>query len=355
MKTLPTVLFLILVFGSLQARAEDLPVKFKGDVRYRHESLRQGDEDVNHRHRLRLRFSALSEINDQLELGFGVGSGDGDPVSTNQTLGEGFSKKPLVIDLAYFNYKPVKGLAIVGGKMKNPFYRPGDSQLVWDSDLTPEGLSVSYAHQFARLKLFATGVAYWIADRSGEEHDANLLGGQGGAGLKMGDFLLVAAGALYNYTNLIGFGPLYDDDPAGNTLDANRLYVNDYNILDAGLELRGKAWRIPFSVFGQLARNLAADSENTAFLAGFSVGEAKDRLGWRLMYSYRDVQRDAVVGTFSDSDFGPGGTGTRGHTISAEFSLNRNLAFGLILLLATLDDADDTAHNRLQVDMMVKF
>jgi hypothetical protein len=226
MKTLPIVLFAILFLGSMPAKAEDIPVKFSGDVRYRHDSLKQGDEEVDHRHRLRVRFGAVSELSEELELGLQIASGDGDPVSLNESLGEGFAKKPVNINLAYFNYKPLDGLVIVGGKIANPFFRPGESQLVWDGDLTPEGLGVSYAHQFSTVKLFATGVAFWTADRSGEESDAHILGGQAGVGWKFGDFLLVGAGALYNFTKLVGYGTLIDGSAFGNTLDAGALYVN---------------------------------------------------------------------------------------------------------------------------------
>jgi hypothetical protein len=108
-------------------------------------------------------------------------------------------------------------------------------------------------------------------------------------------------------------------------------------------------------VYGNLARNLAVDEESTAFMAGLSVGEAKGKLGWRVWYNYRVVQRDAVFGMFSDSDFGGGGTGTFGHLAGADFSVNPNLCFGLTLFLSTIDDTDQTAYNRIQLDMNVKF
>ncbi|MBU1068482.1 putative porin [Myxococcota bacterium] len=334
---------------------KDIPLKFKGNLRYRHETIDLTDEEANHRHRIRLRFGVFSEINQQLEFGFQMASGTGDPISTNQTLSPAFTKKPLTIDLAYFNYKPVEGLSIVGGKMKNPMFRPGDSQLMWDSDLTPEGLSLSFARKISSMKVFATGVAFWNADRKGDEDDAHILGGQGGLEMKFGAFQIVVAGALYNYTKILGYGPVYDDNAFGNTLDANTLYANDYNLLDAGLELRGKLAGLPFSVFGQFVQNLAADEEKTAFLAGFSIGEAKIPMGWRLQYNFRSLQRDAVFATFSDSDFIGGGTGGSGHMVSAEFAISSNMLLGLTVQRSTLDDDAETDYTRVQVDLGVKF
>jgi hypothetical protein len=355
MHTFTPVLFVLMILGPGAASAGDVPVKLDGDVRYRHDTLKIDGEEVNHRHRLRLRFGALAEISEQLEVGFQLATGDGDPVSLNQTLSPAFTKKPVNVNLGYLQYRPIEGLSILAGKMKNPFYRPGDSQLVWDSDLTPEGLSASYARQFSKVKVFATGVAFWTEDRRDGEPDAHLVGGQGGAGFKLGDFLLVVSGAFYNYTRLVGHSPLFEDDAFGNTVDATNLYVEDYNLLEAGVELLGELWKLPFSVYGNFAHNLGADQERTAFLAGFTVGEAKKPKTWRVGYNYRVVQRDAVFGTFSDSDFGGGGTGTFGHLITGAFALNGNLSFGLTLFLSELDDADHTAYRRIQLDMIAKF
>ncbi len=334
---------------------KDLPVKFKGDVRYRHETIDTDTDDANHRHRIRLRFGAFAKISEQLEFGFQIASGAGDPVSTNQTLAPAFTKKPLIMDLAYFEYKPLEGLSIVGGKMKNPLFRPGDSQLVWDSDLTPEGLSLSFERKISSARVFATGVVFWNADRKDDEDDAHILGGVGGVEMKFGEFRVTAAGALYNYTKMIGMAPLYDDDAFGNTLDADSLYVNDYNIIDVGLELGGKLAKLPFAVFGQFVQNLAADEEKTAFLAGFSFGEAKKAHGWRLFYNFRKLERDAVFGTFSDSDFIGGGTGGSGHIMGAEFAFTPNMLLGLIVQKSVIDDADETDYTRVQLDLSVKF
>jgi len=362
MKTLFPIVLMTLLFtlpGAAVAQDPGAPqatkIKFKGDVRYRHETIDQGEDDANHRHRIRLRFGAFAEINEHLEFGFQLASGGGDPISTNQTLAPAFTKKPMTIDLAYFNYKPLKQVSLAGGKIKNPFFRPGDSQLVWDSDLTPEGLSLGFGHELSSMKLFATGSALWIADRKGEDDDAHILGGQVGAELKLGELKLTVAGALFNYTKVVGMAPIYDAKSFGNTLDAADLLANDYNILDAGLQLDGKVAGLPFAVFGNFAMNLAADEEKTAFLAGFSVGEAKKARGWRVFYNYRKLERDAVFGTFSDSDFIGGGTGGAGHFVGAEYAVSDNMMLALIAQQAVIDDADETNYLRVQLDLSVKF
>ncbi len=330
-------------------------LKFKGDVRYRHEAIEKGDDEMDHRHRVRMRFGAFAEISRQMEVGFQVASGSGDPISTNQTLSPAFTKKPVSIDLAYFQYKPVEGLSLVGGKMKNPLFRPGDSQLIWDSDLTPEGLTLSYEVKFGTTKISALGLAYWNADRKGDEKDSHILGGQVRTHLEFGDFKVCVAGGFYDFTKIIGYGPIYEEKAFGNTLDAENHYINDYNIVDAGLELKGKAGSLPFAIFGQLAMNLAADEEKTGFLAGFSVGDSSKAMGWKLVYNFRSLQKDAVFGTYADSDFIGSSTGGAGHVVSAEFALTDNFLLGATVQRSTIDDGDDTAYTRIQVDASVKF
>jgi hypothetical protein len=356
MKNLTRALTLLLLFAARPVRAGDVPVTPEADLRYRHDALERGEEEVNHRQRVRVRFGASSELRDDLSLRLRIASGDDDPVSTNQTLTDAFSKKSLTLDLAYFDYRPVKGLSLLAGKQPNPFFKPGDSQLVWDGDLTPEGLTLSFSRQGARVKWFATGSSFWVMDRRDGEPDAFLLAGQAGAGVRLGeDFLLVASGAFYDYTGLKGRLPVYDDAAFGNTVDVDGRLVNDYNLVDGGLELRGKAWKLPFSVFGNVAVNLAAEDGRTAWLAGVSLGDPGKPKGWRARYTYRQVGSDAVFGTFSDSDFGGGGTGTWGHLIDGSFTLNEHLSFLLTLFISRIDDGDDTRYHRIQLDMLVKY
>ncbi len=351
----------ILLTSALPVRAtekekkEEPTLKFKGDLRYRHEMVEWEEQKADHRHRIRMRFGAFSQISEELELGFQLASGGGDPISTNQTIGDGFTKKPITIDLAYFRYMPVKGLAIIGGKMNNPFWRPGSNQLIWDSDLSPEGLALNYSHSLDNMKFFATGGLFWMADRNGDDKDGTLLGGQVGGEMKFGDFRINLAGGLHNYSKIQGYAPLYRDRAYGNTLDAEGNFENDYNILDVGLTLTAKVADIPFQFFGQFARNMAADEENTAFLAGLNIGEAKKAMGWTVFYNYRQLPRDAVFGLMADSDFINGGTGGKGHFAGGTFALTDSILLALILQFSNLDDDDETKYTRVQLDFSVKF
>jgi len=138
-------------------------VKISGDLRFRHEHI---DSETSgsvrwkkgrDRQRIRARLMLEAIINDEWDVAFRLASGErsiladeddmfADPVSSNQTLKQNFSSKDIWLDLAYFNWHPAarEGLNVYGGKIKNPFYTVGKNQLVWDSDLNPEGIAATY-------------------------------------------------------------------------------------------------------------------------------------------------------------------------------------------------------------------
>lgn len=114
-------------------------IRLKGDFRYRHDTIDAEFADRNrHRQRIRARPAIEADVSDNLEVGFGLATGSDNPVSSNQTLGDGFSSKAINLDLAYFDWSTgVDGLHVVGGKFKNPLQRAGGNGLIWDSDLRP--------------------------------------------------------------------------------------------------------------------------------------------------------------------------------------------------------------------------
>ena len=127
-------------------------ITFKGDLRYRYESINDDsklDADketyTRQRDRIRARLGAEAKCNDNLKAGIEFSTGQSDPVSGNQSLGDGFGKKEFRLNLAYFDYNFLgdnpNEVHAIAGKMKNPFITFPDD-LVWDGDLTPEGLAV---------------------------------------------------------------------------------------------------------------------------------------------------------------------------------------------------------------------
>ena len=122
-------------------KAADWPnrISMKGDIRYRHQQT--DDESASaerEEHLLRARLALEGKVNDSMVAGFGVttSSAPGNPRGANERLDGAFSRKSLYLDLAYFDWTFAKNAHLIGGKMKMPFYRPGQS-LFWDNDINP--------------------------------------------------------------------------------------------------------------------------------------------------------------------------------------------------------------------------
>lgn len=338
-------------------------VKISGDLRYRHESIdseSSGKRDQGrHRHRIRARLGLEGKINDEWDVGFRIASGSSDPSSTNQSLDNGFSSKDLWLDLAYFNWHPVaiEGLNAYGGKMKNPFYKVGKNQLIWDSDLNPEGIAAKYVMPFGEHdKLYINGGGFW-AEESGSGIDQSLWGAQ--TYLKHNfenkDYL-VAGASYFDYGNTKGQATIYDStDSYGNSVDSSGRYANDYDIVEGFVEYGFKVADRPMAVFGNYIQNVASTaSEDTGWLIGCKLNKAKKPGSWELSYNYRDLEADAVIGVFSDSDFIGGGTNGKGHQFGLKYQLAKNLQAALTYFLNERGSNDDD-YKRLQADLIFKF
>src|SRR5260370_1605076 len=124
------------------------PFASRGDGRSRGEPAVAGPRDRSQdrfRERIRLRFNAEAQLNDQLKGGFSFASGDlNNPISTNQTLNQYATRKPLAIDRAYATYNPswFRSITLTGGKFAYPWF---NTELVWDKDLNPEGAGETLA------------------------------------------------------------------------------------------------------------------------------------------------------------------------------------------------------------------
>lgn len=339
-------------------------VKVKGNLRYRHEMINKEDKNVRHRDRIRARVGIFTKANEKIDIGIQLATGSDDPASTNQTLDGAFSTKNIGIDLAYFEYKPskLKGLKVVGGKFKNQFFKPGKSELIWDGDLNLEGSAVTFNHNSDNFGLTLIGSGLWIEERSSSD-DSYLLSGQSIAKLHFneGKTNIAFGGGFFNYVNALGFQPFYDDEePMGNSIvvDSNNYaYANDFKLIELFTEATHRFNNIPATIMFDYVTNSGADSLNTGWLVGLRVGKAKKIGSWEFRYNYRELEKDAVIGTFSDSDFRGGGTNGKGHEIGGAYQLLKNTAFKSTYFINEIgiDKNNTEDFKRLQVDLQLKF
>lgn len=321
-------------------------VKWKGDFRYRYEEIDQEGRDERTRHRIRARAALIAQVEDNVEVGLGLASGGDDPVSTNQTLGGGGSTKDIRMDLAYARWNATEQFYLQGGKYSNPWYSPQKNQLLYDGDFRPEGIATGWDNG----NLFATLSGSWIESDSNAGDDF-AWGAQ--AGVRFGP-LVAAVGYLELPTR--GREAIYDDDFFGNSSE-NGVYKYDYELLTAGAEFDFNLLELPFSLFAQYVQNEDADDLDQGYLAGARLGQAKKRGTWQLRYEYRELEADATLGLWTDSDFAGGGTDGKGHALSGAYAITDRWTFGFTYFDSELgvDLGDDDDYKRLMIDTAFKY
>ncbi|NNF67808.1 MAG: hypothetical protein HKM98_09905 [Gammaproteobacteria bacterium] len=328
-------------------------VRINGNFRYRHEGIDEETRPERWRQRVRARVGLVANVTDTAEVGVQLASGSDDPLSTNQTLDSGASTKGLNLDLAYFALTSQAGNKLIGGKMKNPLFRPGKSALIWDGDLNPEGL----AWQYSAGDFFGNVVGFWLEERSSSA-DSIMLGGQAGIKTSLSNGAKITAGVgYYDYAVTQGRAPFFDGDARGNTLDGTGNYAFDFEILEVFAELSTRLGNMPFSVFADWARNGAAGPQDTAMSVGAKFGKASAPNSWEFGYTYKDVEADALVGSFTDSDFGGGGTSVSGHALNMGYAFSKRIKGSLTYMLSEnrIGTPAERDYNRLQADFSLKY
>jgi len=329
-------------------------VRLAGDLRYRHETINDDLAAVRDRHRIRARVNISGEVSDSVTAGFGLSTGGFTNDSGNQTLDEGFSFKDVGIDLAYFNWAVNDDINVIAGKMSSPFFRPGGYHLIYDSDIRPEGLALRYSSG----NLFANASAFWVEERSGSA-DSGLIGLQGGYRGTFDSGVGFTAGAsFYKTTHAQGNAPFFTvDSGQGNQLDANGNYLYGFSEVELFGELSLEAGGRPLTLFADFVRNSDADEFDQGYAIGARYGRASRPGEWSLGYSYQDLEANAVVGAFTDSDFAGGTSDGSGHSLLANYVFPGGLNFGLRWIIGERGEAAGNLrdYNRLMADILVRY
>jgi hypothetical protein len=327
-------------------------VKWQGDFRYRYEDIDNGGSD-RERHRVRARAALIAKPVDNIEVGLGLATGGDDPVSTNQTLGGGGSTKDIKLDLAYAKWQPGP-FWLSGGKVKNPYYKPFKSALIWDDDFRPEGLFAGWEGEF-----FFVNTSYiHIESDSRNNLDKAIWGGQVGG--KLGPVTL-AAGYLDIPTK--GLPAIYDDDFFGNSSVINAsgeaVYEFDYKLYTVGADVEFNLGSFPLGFYADFVQNDDADDNDTGYIVGAKLGKAKKRGSWQIQYQWQTLEADATFALVTDSDFMGGGTDGEGHKIGAAYALLDDTTLGFTYFDGDrcFDDikCDSRDYKRLQVDAKFKY
>ena len=382
--------------GNLKGSEWASKIAVTGDLRYRHEQI--SDETSNaagvqsaadrYRDRIRARLNVTAKPTDTITLGIGAATTEGgDPRSSNQTLTGSFSRKSLDLDLAYFDWKFADWGNLIGGKMKQPFFKPSQS-LFWDNDVNPEGLALS----FNRGMWFGSAYNYWISEVSGAENavtaDASLAGAQFGARLPIGAGTLALAAHYYDlsagqgrrgiFFNCANPSAVVSGTPpavtvnAGNNNCANGntvvgvagagVLANDFEVAELSAEFNTTMGALPFTAWAMVAENQDPDDLNTAWATGVRVGAASNFRTWEVGALYQSIEKDALFAQVIDSDFGGGLSDTEGWVLRAGYAPVKNWVINATYFMNKLNvdvpnssGATEVDYDRLQLDFNVKF
>lgn len=328
-------------------------IDFSGDIRLRYELIDEEFEIERNRTRFRTRFGFTADVQENVKVVLRLATGGSSPVSTNQTLDGGFTRKDIGLDLAYVDWRVNDSLTINAGKMKNPLFKAGKSPLVWDSDLNPEGI----AAKISSGNLFATLGAFSAEERSAAD-DSLLFAAQAGMKFPLGDAVYLTAGVGYfAYTETIGNAPFFDGNPRGNSVDLNGDLIYDYKNTEVFAQLNTELAGWPFMVYAHFTKNSEANAEDSGYSVGAQLGSAKDKGDTQILWFYQDLEADAVVATFTDSNFGGGGTDADGHVLKAKYGLSKKIFLGGSLFLNERDrvQGNGVDYTRVQIDLEFKF
>ena len=259
------------------------------------------------------------------------------------------------MDLAYFDWSGMKDTNVYGGKFSNYIHRAGKNALLWDGDWRPEGTGIKWDNG----KFFANALGTWIESDSNSGQSFAYLT-QAGVKLPIGDSLKLTTGVGYHVFDTKGSGSFYgdDDDFFGNSFDPiTQTYLYDYEELEFFADLGFEMFGHPALLFGNYVQNQAADENDTAYALGFKYGSAKNKGEWQFGYVYQKLEADSVLGLLTDSDFGGGGTDSKGHWLQFNYGVNKSWTVGAQYFINEVDIASGSKsdYNRLMIDMQWKW
>ena len=381
-----------------------------GDIRVRHEtrwatnassgSTADGVDLTRNRERYKITLGVKSEAgNWYSDLAFAMGQ---EGRSDNATFGSAKTtkqdaatngvqnKEVLFVKRAMVGYKATDWLTLEAGRIANPLYT---TEMVWDKDLTHDGIAAKMQFKSGETKYFLTGEVFqYLGDskiyQNGTTADAftnEVVVGQAGFETPITEQLKgKAAITFYKYGNVGGdFKPAVG---AGTSLGTNVIGTNNLEILEIPAELSYKYNdSIGIKVYGDYVVNLDADkraqlasdttsaaNDDTAWLLGLEVksqaGKKEAKGDWSAKAWYQETGLYALDPNAVDSDFFDSKINVKGAVFKAQYAVADNTFVNFAYghgsrkndAMATAGVSGDTGYNLnsfdlLQLDLTYKF
>ena len=145
--------------------------------------------------------------------------------------------------------------------------------------------------------------------------------------------------------------------PCGTTPDTTCVYVYDYLLTQVFAEASFDLGEWPTVVFLDYVNNSDPSENDTGWMLGTAIGQAKDRGQMQFIYYYAEKEADSMLALVTDSDFGGGGTDSKGHWLQFTYGVNKSWAIGAQYFINETDLASGSSsdYNRLMIDMQWKW
>jgi len=328
------------------------------------------------RMRIRARLGVKVKVNDWMTAGVGLTTGSAtDPISPNQTQGANSAKYNFGLDRAYLKAEVKPWLNLVGGRFANPWL---STDLVWDPDLAFDGVAASFTPKVTESwSSFLTLGAFPLEQTEvrplnnlGGANDQNkakskwMYGSQVGIKWTSPNLSTVKLGlALYDFSHVEGIKNTvdainaYDGTAPAFRTKGNSYYNISYNPANdftdkyglaskfRTLNLTGQVDIATFSpvhviLTGDYVRNIGFDAQEIAIRTGAAAPnkevngyQVKLAVGmpntykqndWQAFAGYKYLEADAVLDSYTDSDFHLGGTNAKGWLVGASYGVDKN-------------------------------
>jgi hypothetical protein len=354
-------------------------MNLKGDFRVRYQMDRNSDGQAKNRIRIRGRLGADFELDEKTSIHAGIATGSGDPRSTNATLEGEFNGKQVNIDYVYGKYQfaPWGNVKIGKIKQEEVFWQPTD--LVWDTDINPEGIALGLTHKLdkeGRFEGFVNAGHLFFGKSDFGLNGPSVSFVQPGIKADLGGgFYARAALDAFFYQGFQGAEPFkfssgtnslrtlyeYSYDQESNELtreEVGQVVRYDYDSVGISAEA-GKKFESGkvASVYGNYVHNYKADENNNGYAVGVKYGDEKvdDKGKWEVRALYRHLEKDACPDNLPDSDAFGGKTGTEGFKLSAAYGVSKNVSLAASYYNMHSIDDHDVKDQVVQLDINLKF
>jgi hypothetical protein len=403
------------------SKAFDIPEVLKkttifGDVRYRHEGFyhqpaAQGqDVTARNRERVRARLGVRVALSDEISATIRAATGNpNDPISTNETLTNDFTRKNFNLDWGYLTFTPGQSFGLRPGVFsvnagKFPLTMFRTDELVFDDDVSPEGLNETFqllGKPIGNLDQVKLHAFQWTFAEVANKQDGWTFGGQLNPTMHFGNVQvegglaqywwlnpdLIAQALSRNTTAYTATGaPVANSNFNSSLVNTNLLvteriqppqlrpgttpaafnaitgYQSSFN--ETNLTLAATIPNVlgtqPLRLWGDYVYNWeAATDDAQGWQTGVKLGQTKVRGDWAVNAFYEQLEQEAVISSFTSSEFGTQGTNLEGPGIGIDYQLLNPLTISARSWFTNFMNRPANTSNptltRIQLDAVVKF